>query len=158
MIHLSRFGFYLIICFSLIACADDDDKVEMAEKEMEVTVSAFNSVAWQTTATDSDIAAWGDTLRAGMQVIAVSRDMPWFGVGHNREVRIEGLEGTFVVLDKMNSRFKKHVDLYMGEDVEAAREWGRKKRKIYWSVEKESKYDKRYQYEAPEELAAELKK
>ncbi len=57
------------------------------------------------------------------------------GLTHNQEVRIEGLDGTYRVLDKMNKRWKKKIDIYMGEDVEKARQWGKKEVVIYWTVE-----------------------
>jgi len=69
------------------------------------------------------------------------------GLVHNSTVQIEGFEGDFLVLDKMNRRYKKRIDIYMGIDVVSAREWGRTKRTIYWKVARESEFDKRYQYE-----------
>ena len=102
-------------------------------KELEVTVTAYNSVPWQTSGNPS-LTAWGDTLRPGMRCIAVSRDLIALGLEHNTEVTIQGLPGTYRVKDKMNRRFKRHIDLYMGDDVEAAREWGRKKRLIRYRV------------------------
>lgn len=136
-------------CFFLLALlgcsqAEEDDYVE---KTMEVTVTAYNAVPWQTTATDPDIAAWGDTLRPGMQCIAVSRDLIKLGLKHRAMVRIEGLEGEFMVLDKMNRRYRQRIDIFMGIDVPLAREWGRQKRTITWKVPRGSDYDKRYQYQ-----------
>ena len=69
-----------------------------------------------------------------MRCIAVSRDLIALGLEHNTEVTIQGLPGTYRVKDKMNRRFKRHIDLYMGEDVDGAREWGRKKRLIRYRV------------------------
>lgn len=102
-------------------------------RELEVTVTAYNSVPWQTSG-NPNLTAWGDTLRPGMQCIAVSRDLIALGLDHNTEVKIQGLPGSFLVKDKMNRRFTNHIDLYMGEDVEGAREWGRKKRLIRYRV------------------------
>ncbi len=120
----------LILIFCFLACQPDQDYVW---KEVEVTVSAFNSVPWQTDG-DPTITAWGDTLQEGMQCIAISRDLMALGLEHNTEVEIEGLSGTYLVKDKMNSRFRNHVDLYMGTDVSKAREWGRQKRIIRFKV------------------------
>lgn len=142
-IHL-KFAELLIIAMVWAGCGDKGP--DMAAKTMEVTVTAYNSVPWQTTATDSDIAAWGDTLKPGMQCIAVSRDLMHVGLTKGAKVQIEGLEGEFEVLDKMNRRYKRRIDIYMGLDVAAAREWGRQRRTITWLVEKEGKFDKRYQY------------
>jgi 3D (Asp-Asp-Asp) domain-containing protein len=118
----------------------------LVEKSKKVAVTAYNTVPWQTKKINPDIAAWGDTLRPGMQAIAVSRDLLYIGLVRNTAVQIEGFEGDFIVLDKMNSRYKNRIDIYMGLDIAAAREWGVKKRNITWKVEKESKYDKRYMY------------
>lgn len=100
--------------------------------QLEVTATAYNSVPSQTTATHHDIAAWGDKLVPGMKAIAVSRDLLELGLTHRTPVRIEGLEGEFLVLDKMNRRWKKKIDIYMGEDIYAAREWGRRTVVISW--------------------------
>ncbi len=144
-------GFFQIICFtgliSIICCGCKEKISPEVTKEMEVTVTAYNSLPGQTTARDSDIAAWGDTLSPGMKSVAVSRDLMRLGLVHNSKVQIEGFEEDFLVLDKMNGRYKKRIDIYMGIDVKSAREWGRKKRIIYWKVARESEFDKRYQYE-----------
>ncbi len=143
-----RIIFFSVIFFGILFISGCKEEISpFVEKQMEVTVTAYNSLPGQTTAIDSDIAAWGDTLEPGMKALAVSRDLMYLGLVHNRKVRIEGLEGEFVVMDKMNSRYKKKIDIYMGIDVQAAREWGRKKRTIFWVVKRDSDYDKRYQYQ-----------
>jgi 3D (Asp-Asp-Asp) domain-containing protein len=119
---------------------------------MEVKVSAYNALPGQTKAINPDIAAWGDTLREGMKAIAVSRDLLKLGLVHGAVVRIEGLEGAYVVRDKMNQRYRRRIDLFMGLDVDSAREWGVRKRQIEWEVERESVFDKRYQYQPPDSL------
>lgn len=126
----NRFIAVLSILLIALACGN---KERYIWKELEVTVSAFNSVSWQTDG-DPAVTAWGDTLQNGMQCIAVSRDLIALGLDHNTEVEIEGLPGTYLVKDKMNRRFRNHVDLYMGTDVAKAREWGRQKRTIRYKV------------------------
>lgn len=106
-------------------------------KTMEVTASAYNSVASQTDKDTPSIAAWGDELKPGMKCIAVSRDLLKLGLTHNTKVTIEGLPGTYLVKDKMNKRWQKKIDIYMGIDVEAAKEWGLKKVTISWKVKTE---------------------
>ncbi|KZX81476.1 hypothetical protein A3717_37335, partial [Alcanivorax sp. HI0013] len=76
---------------------------------------------------DHALAAWGDRLTPGMKAIAVSRDLIPLGLDYNAEVQIEGLPGTWQVKDKMHWRWKKKIDIYMGEDIQAARQWGRRK-------------------------------
>jgi len=48
------------------------------------------------------------------------------GLKHNTPVKIEGLEGIYLVKDKMHYRWKYRIDIYMGVDVKAAKQWGRK--------------------------------
>ncbi|MBC9795089.1 3D domain-containing protein [Sinomicrobium sp. FJxs] len=94
---------------------------------LEVTAMAYNSVNSQTKRGDPTLTAWGDKLKPGMKSIAVSHDLIKMGLGHNTKVKIEGLAGVYVVKDKMNKRWKKKIDIYMGQDVKAARKWGRRK-------------------------------
>jgi 3D (Asp-Asp-Asp) domain-containing protein len=96
-----------------------------------VTVSAYNSLPGQTHG-DPSMAAWGDMLEPGMKVVAVSRDLLALGLTRGARVRIEGLTGDYVVLDKMARRWSRRVDIYMGEDVEAARAWGVRHLHIRW--------------------------
>ena len=99
-----------------------------------VTASAFNSSRAQTGSGNPNITARGDTINPGMNVIAVSRDLIKRGLTHNTAVKIEGLDGVFLVKDKMHYRWNNKIDIYMGDDVAKAREWGRKKVKIYYQV------------------------
>jgi len=106
-----------------------------AKQSLRVTASAYTSRAGETDSTPN-IAAWGDTLKPGMKSIAVSRDLIKMGLTHNQEVRIEGFEGTFRVLDKMHYRWKKKIDIYMGNNVQKAKQWGRRKVTIHWTKNK----------------------
>lgn len=99
---------------------------------LEVTASAYNSLSWQTASGDPSITAWGDTLKTGLKAIAVSRDLIQRGLDHNTPVKIEGFDGVFLVKDKMHYRWKKKIDIYMDEDVQKARQFGRKKLMIYF--------------------------
>jgi len=99
---------------------------------MEVTSSAYNSVVSQTTSTNPALTAWGDTLKPGMKSIAVSRDLIKLGLTHNTKVSIKGLDGTYLVKDKMNKRWTKKIDIYMGLDIKAAKAWGKQKVTISW--------------------------
>lgn len=103
-----------------------------------VSASAYNSLNYQTGAGNPKITAWGDTLKPGIKVIAVSRDLIKKGLDYNTPVRIDGLEGVYYVKDKMHHRWKNKIDIYMGEDVKRARKWGRKKIKIHYLVKIDS--------------------
>lgn len=106
-------------------------------QSMEVTASAYTMSEAETKKGNVGLAAWGDQLEPGMKAIAVSRDLIDEGLTHKTEVRIEGLEGTYVVRDKMNKRWEEKIDIFMGTDREKAREWGKKEVTIHWVNEAE---------------------
>jgi 3D (Asp-Asp-Asp) domain-containing protein len=115
-------------------------KVKFAKKSkkkkfrhsLKVTATAYNSLRAQTDSTPN-IAAWGDRLRPGMRVIAVSRDLlRRSGLKHNTLVKIKGYPGTYRVKDKMNRRFRKRIDIYMGKNRRKARRFGMRKVVINW--------------------------
>lgn len=108
-------------------------------RSLQVNATAYNSLRGQTDSTP-DIAAWGDKLKPGMKCIAVSRDLlNTYGLRHNQEVQIDGLEGTYRVLDKMNKRFTKKIDIYMGNDKQKALQWGNQTVTIRWNDRKQQK-------------------
>ena len=125
---------YLLVTFSFISCSDMNNTQEL--ESLEVTVTAYNSLAYQTKAVNPSIAAWGDTLRPGMKSIAVSRDLIDSGLIHNKEVYVEGFEEPFLVKDKLNRRYTKRIDIYMGVDVQKAKKWGKQHLTIKWEKEK----------------------
>jgi 3D (Asp-Asp-Asp) domain-containing protein len=108
-----------------LGLADDVD----SERVLHLTATAYNSVPEQTNS-EPNIAAWGDSLTPGVRAIAVSRDLLDIGLTRGAEVEIEGMPGTYRVLDKMGRRWTRRIDIYMGEDIQAAREWGVRKVKI----------------------------
>ena len=109
----------------LDACAAPYDQARV------VRASAYNSLAGQTDARPR-LAAWGDILSDDMKVIAVSHDLLEQGLTRGTRVRIEGLRGEYMVLDKMARRWRNKIDIFMGDDVEAAREWGVREVRIEW--------------------------
>ncbi len=122
----------ILIFLSLLVitgCCSEKD-----QRSMVVTASAYNSHRYQTQG-DPTVTAWGDKLIPGLQAIAVSRDLIREGLTHGIRVKIEGLSGEYIVMDKMNRRFRETIDIYMGNDIEEARKWGRHKVTITWFVE-----------------------
>ena len=103
------------------------------ERTATVTASAYNSTRAQTDDNPNE-GAWGDLIRPGMQIVAVSPDLIDAGLGRGTKLQIEGLPGTWRVLDRTASHHRNRIDIYMGEDVEAAIEWGLKKVTIQWST------------------------
>ena len=137
----------IIFYFSFSACNFNNKKSDEPETvwdSLEVTASAYNSLSWQTGAGGANITAWGDTLKTGLKAIAVSRDLIQKGLDHNTPVKIEGFDGVFLVKDKMHYRWKNKIDIYMDEDVQKARNFGRKKLKIYYEVPKDSVSKNKY--------------
>jgi 3D (Asp-Asp-Asp) domain-containing protein len=79
------------------------------------------------------LAAWNNRIRPGMKIIAVSRDLiKKYGLGNGKKVRIQGLPGSYTVRDKMNKRYTKRIDIYMGTNRRKALRWGRRRTVIYW--------------------------
>ncbi|MGB3149485.1 MAG: hypothetical protein WBB27_02390 [Maribacter sp.] len=105
---------------------------------LKVTATAYNSVSWQTSFEHPKITAWGDSIMPGVKWIAVSRDLLRKGLRHNTMVKIDTFDGIYLVKDKMHSRWTNRIDIYMGTDVEKAREWGRRKVQIQYAIPKES--------------------
>ena len=61
------------------------------------------------------------------------RDLIKKGVDYNEEVEIDELDGTYIVKDKMNKRWRNKIDIYMGLDEEAAIQWGKRDVEITFS-------------------------
>ncbi len=102
------------------------------KRKLRVTATAYSSHVGQTDSTPF-LAAWNNRLRPGMKIIAVSRDMlTRYGMRNGTKVRIGGLRGFYRVRDKMNKRYKKRIDIYMGLDRRRALRWGRRSVVIYW--------------------------
>jgi len=100
-------------------------------RSMVVTVTAYNNVRAQTNQ-NPEKAAWGDKIHPGMQVIAVSRDLIHMGLTQGTKVAIQGFKKDFKVWDKMAPGIKRTVDIYMGKNVQKAKNFGRKRLRIWW--------------------------
>ncbi|WP_274475516.1 3D domain-containing protein [Mangrovimonas aestuarii] len=126
----------LVIVFGLVDYVEAPRKTSdtVKWKSIEVMASAYNSVESQTNE-KPNLSAWGDTISPGDKIIAVSRDLIDLGLGHNTKVKIEGFDGVYLVKDKMHSRWTKHIDIYMGNNVDKAKEWGRRKVTIEYEVD-----------------------
>jgi 3D (Asp-Asp-Asp) domain-containing protein len=106
-------------------------------EELVVTATAYNATAAQTNSQPA-ITAFGDTLRPGIKAIAVSRDLLDSGLVYGTSVQIEGLPGTYQVMDKMARRWRKKIDIYLGDDVQAAKNWGKQSVTIRWAGQEEA--------------------
>lgn len=131
--------FVVIVIYSwLLSCEKEVKVKEIYDwKTIQVTATAYNSLAYQTNS-NPQITAFGDSLKPGLKYIAVSRDLLKMGLKHNTPVKIEGFEGIYLVKDKMNRRWINRIDIYMGVDVKAARNWGKKKISISYGILKKT--------------------
>ena len=101
-------------------------------RQLKVTATAYTSHSNQTQG-DPFMGAWNNRLTPGQKVIAVSRDLlNYYGIKNGTKVRISGLEGYYTVRDKMNKRYQKRIDIYMGLDKKKALRWGKRSVSIYW--------------------------
>ncbi len=128
----------IIILIIALSCSEKpmDDKYNWVP--INVTATAYNSLPYQTSYEHPAITAWGDSIKPGQKWIAVSRDLLKKGLSYNTMVKIDTFEGIFLVKDKMHSRWRNRIDIYMGEDVKKAKEWGRRKITMSYAVAKDS--------------------
>jgi 3D (Asp-Asp-Asp) domain-containing protein len=97
---------------------------------MQVEATAFNSLVGQTDA-QPHLTASGELLRPGLRALAVSADLEEAGLSFGTPVEIDGY-GEWVVLDRMAPRWRRTIDLYLGDDEAAAKEFGRRNVTIRW--------------------------
>ncbi|WP_339667070.1 hypothetical protein [Maribacter arcticus] len=128
----------LFISFTVICCIDKGLEEKYDWVPLQVTATAYNSIPYQTSYEHPAITAWGDSIKPGLKWIAVSRDLLNKGLGYNTMVKIDTFEGVYLVKDKMHSRWKNRIDIYMGENVKKAKEWGRRKVTIEYAILKDS--------------------
>jgi 3D (Asp-Asp-Asp) domain-containing protein len=141
----------LALCILLLLCGESMAAAGAASKPAAkdhagltatVTATAYNATHAQTDRTPN-IGAWGDRLDRvkGARVIAVSPDLLKKGLRRGQRVRIHGLKGDFVVLDKMPRRWKNRIDIFMNKDIRAAKHWGKRRVKISWVQPKTKRRD-----------------
>jgi len=134
---------YALILLLLLGCSiipeqftfhkphQEEFTIEKEKYVMEVTATAYTSCRRETDRTPY-LAAWNNRLKPSVKSIAVSRDLLKMGLTNKTRVTIDGLPGTYEVLDKMNKRWKKKIDIYMGCNLKKARRWGKRKVTIRW--------------------------
>lgn len=99
--------------------------------QLPVTVTAYNSEPAQTDSTPNTT-AFGDRLHPGKRAVAVSEDLYQLGIDEGTRVQLDELPGEWVVADKMGGRWHRRVDVYFGNDREAAKEFGVKHLTLRW--------------------------
>ncbi|WP_439152388.1 3D domain-containing protein [Winogradskyella sp.] len=130
---MTRCLFIITITISMLYSCKKGIPANCNNKQLNVTATAYNSLAYQTSS-NPHITAFGDSLKPGLRYIAVSRDLIDSGLVHNTKVKIEGFDSLFIVKDKMNRRWKNRIDIYMSVDVKKARKWGKKKVNIEYCI------------------------
>ncbi|MFL1012787.1 3D domain-containing protein [Flavisericum labens] len=127
----------IIVALIVFSCQSSEKRFEEQYiwDSVNVTATAYNSLAYQTNS-NPNITAFGDSLKPGMNYIAVSRNLLYKGLKHNTPVKIEGLKGIYWVKDKMHSKWVNRIDIYMGIDVKAAKNWGKKRVCIEFGIPK----------------------
>ena len=123
----------VVIVFTLVINCKNKEEVRCESKTFTVTATAYNSLAYQTSS-NPNITAFGDSLKPGMRYIAVSRDLLDSGLVHNTKVKLQGFDSLFTVKDKMNKRWLRRIDIYMGVNVKKARKWGKQKMVINYCL------------------------
>jgi len=68
-----------------------------------------------------------------MRSLAVSRDLLEAGLKPGMEITIDSLAGRYIILDKMDGRWKRRIDISFGRDVKPPRQWGERRVVIRWS-------------------------
>ena len=131
----------ILVCFCFLLffnCKNAEDTFEnqFIWDSIDVTATAYNSLTYQTNSTP-EITAFGDSLKPGLKYIAVSRDLLRMGLKNNTPVKLEGFDGIYFVKDKMHAKWTKRIDIYMGLDVKAAKEWGKRRICIEYGIAKE---------------------
>lgn len=124
-------SFFLFGLSIFTSCATIQKPLQEKQQSLLVTATAFNSLPKQGQG-NPNVGAWGDRLKPGVNAVAVSEDLVALGLTRGTKVRIEGMKNEYVVLDRMPARWKKRIDIYMGNDIKAARAWGKREVNIYW--------------------------
>lgn len=125
------FGVVAGLALGLSACGDGEWRTKT------VTASAYNATEAQTKKGNIGLTAWGHQLGPGDRALAVSRDLIEEGLSNGARVKIEGLDGVWIVRDRMHRRWEQKIDIFMGNDIEAAREWGVREVTIRWQPPRE---------------------
>ncbi|MFX0556998.1 3D domain-containing protein [Maribacter sp. CXY002] len=131
--------YYLYFLVFFLSCNNNTSKLPKYDwLPLDVTATAYNSLPGQTSYEHPKITAWGDSIKPGVRWIAVSRDLLNNGLSYNTMVKIDTFKDIYLVKDKMHPRWKNRIDIYMGEDVEKAKKWGRRKVSIQYAVKRDT--------------------
>lgn len=140
---LGYLSIVFLITFFATGCMKQQPKYalqkHLPEKEMikmQVYSTAYTSRLKRKNA-KYPVGAWGDALTPSCRCIAVSADLIKMGLIYESKVRIDELEGEYTVMDKMHPKWRKKIDIYMGDDFKRAKYWGNRTVTIRWEQSQE---------------------
>ena len=103
------------------------------QKHLAVTARAYTAQSSGHPKNSRPRAANVQCLTPDVSAIAVSPDLiREYGLCLNTTVRLSGLEGEYKVMDIMNARYRKCIDIYYGNDQAGAIQWGRRTLTLSW--------------------------
>lgn len=127
-------------CLLFVALFLPDQAVLAAERQKSrmVTATAYTSRPAEISNKRSKKTACEDRLspKSKGQTIAVSLDLVRAGLKCGTVVTIEGLSSGFVVTDHLPKKARNRIDIYVGNDVQMAKQWSHRKVKITWTPQK----------------------
>ncbi|WP_243368531.1 hypothetical protein [Fundidesulfovibrio soli] len=99
---------------------------------LDVTAMAYSAKSVAGSSRAKPRAANGTLLTDDVNAIAVSPDLlESHGLRLDQKIRLKGL-GEFVVMDLMNPRHTKTIDIYFGSNHAGALRWGKRELTISW--------------------------
>ena len=116
------------------ACSPDKlfTNNRVLKNHLTVTARAYTAQSTGHSKNSRPKAANGECLTPDVSAIAVSPDLIRdYGINLNKTVRLEGL-GEYKVMDIMNARHRKCIDIYYGSNQAAARQWGSRTLTLSW--------------------------
>lgn len=114
----------LFLLGTVISCQEHKKGNPQTDFTLDCDTLSVKASAYVTSKNRINLTAWGDTLKPGMEIVAVSRDLLKNNLKYNSKIKIEGLDGFYVVKDKMHPRWRNKIDIYMGHNRQKAVKWG----------------------------------
>lgn len=126
---------FLALAVTVLLPAAQAALAEEGQQSRWVTATAYTSRPSEITHKKSKKTACDDQLTPASkgQTIAVSFDLVKAGLKCGTVVTIEGVSSGFVVTDHLPGKHRNHIDIFVGKDVQMAKEWSRRKVKITWT-------------------------
>jgi len=108
-----------LVAFTLAVMSVVIPTTSLADRGNAVTVTAYNSEPGQTDSSPCQ-GAHGRVCGRDWGVVAISRDLERHFPPHSKLCLSGGIDGCFTVLDRMNPRWHRKVDIYVGKSRKEA--------------------------------------